>query len=134
MRTLLIAALLSSIVFETHELAGQSSNETRTQSKSISSKESKTPNAKGKVAVADEDNEISQNFNLPIKTTGGTQVWTDYAYRSGYRIQKHSLTGHFRLLDEGLWRSMIPMMSKLPGGIVISAMPSGSAQEPSLPM
>lgn len=42
---------------------------------------------------------VSQRFNLPIKTTGGTQVWTDHAFREGYRIQKNALTGHFRLLD-----------------------------------
>ena len=42
---------------------------------------------------------VSQRFNLPIKTTGGTQVWTDQVFRDGYRIQKNALTSHFRLLD-----------------------------------
>ena len=39
-------------------------------------------------------------FNVPLKTTGGAQVWTDYRFRGGYRLQKHSLTGHWRVLDE----------------------------------
>ncbi|MEO1618760.1 MAG: lipase [Planctomycetota bacterium] len=39
------------------------------------------------------------NFNLPLKTTGGTQVWTDFRFRSGYRVQQNALTKHFRLLD-----------------------------------
>ncbi len=41
--------------------------------------------------------------NLPINwelpTMGGTQFWTDLAHRSGWRIQRNSLTGHCRLLD-----------------------------------
>ncbi|MGB7323626.1 MAG: lipase, partial [Rubripirellula sp.] len=43
---------------------------------------------------------VSQRFNLPIKTGGGTQLWTDYAYRNGCRIQQNSLTGHWRLIDD----------------------------------
>lgn len=39
------------------------------------------------------------NFNLPFKTAGGTQVWTDHRFRDGYRIQQNALTGHWRLLD-----------------------------------
>lgn len=42
----------------------------------------------------------NRRFNLPIKTTGGTQVWTDHAYRDGCKIQRHALTGHYRLLDK----------------------------------
>ncbi|MEM6474485.1 MAG: alpha/beta hydrolase, partial [Planctomycetota bacterium] len=41
-----------------------------------------------------------QNFNLPIKTGGGTQVWTDVRFRQGFRIQRNSLTGHHRLIDQ----------------------------------
>ena len=37
--------------------------------------------------------------NLPFPTLGGKQVWRDRTIRSGWRIQQHSLTGHFRLLD-----------------------------------
>ena len=32
-------------------------------------------------------------------TTGGLQLWTDHVYRDGFRIQQHSLTDHWRLLD-----------------------------------
>lgn len=38
-------------------------------------------------------------LNLKTSTTGGQQFWTDYVYRGGWRIQKNSETGHFRLLD-----------------------------------
>jgi len=41
------------------------------------------------------------NFNLPIKTAGGVQFWTDCRNRGGYRVQHNSLTGHWRLLDPG---------------------------------
>ena len=44
--------------------------------------------------------EFDMPMNVPLKTTGGTQVWTDYRYRDGYRLQKHALTGHWRLIDE----------------------------------
>ena len=46
----------------------------------------------------DED-EGSEQVNLALKTTGGTQLWTDHLYRKGYRIQQNALTGHWRLLD-----------------------------------
>lgn len=32
-------------------------------------------------------------------TTGGLLFWTDHVYRDGYRIQQHSQTRHWRLLD-----------------------------------
>lgn len=44
---------------------------------------------------------MDQGFNVPLKTTGGTQLWTDYVDRAGFRIQLHALTGHWRLLDVG---------------------------------
>jgi hypothetical protein len=47
---------------------------------------------------ADVDEEPA-NFNLPMITAGGTQVWTDHRWRDGYRVQQNSLTGHWRLLD-----------------------------------
>ncbi|MCC9599835.1 alpha/beta hydrolase [Stieleria sp. JC731] len=40
------------------------------------------------------------NFNLPLKTAGGTQLWTDHLWRCGFRVQQNALTGHWRLLDE----------------------------------
>ena len=36
---------------------------------------------------------------FPSKTTGGRQIWTDQLVFHDWRIQKNSLTGHFRLLD-----------------------------------
>lgn len=42
---------------------------------------------------------MAQKINVPMPTLGGAQLWTDHAYRSGYRIQQHALTGHWRLLD-----------------------------------
>ena len=42
---------------------------------------------------------MPERFNLPIKTAGGTQFWTDHVWREGYRIQNNSVTDHWRLLD-----------------------------------
>jgi len=38
-------------------------------------------------------------FNVPIKTFGGKQLWTDLIHLHGYRIQKNVVTNHYRLLD-----------------------------------
>jgi|GEM_PF-119437 len=40
------------------------------------------------------------SFNIPRDTTGGTQFWTDFVIRGGWRIQRNEMTGHYRLLDE----------------------------------
>lgn len=51
----------------------------------------------------DEDTRTEKDsppWNLSIKTAGGTQFWTDFLYRNGFRIQQNSLTGHWRLLDK----------------------------------
>lgn len=45
----------------------------------------------------DVPSDLPINWDLP--TMGGTQFWTDLAHRSGWRIQRNSLTGHCRLLD-----------------------------------
>lgn len=37
--------------------------------------------------------------NLPMKTAGGAQFWTDHCWQDGYRLQKNALTKHWRLLD-----------------------------------
>ncbi len=42
---------------------------------------------------------MDKTLNVPLKTTGGTQWWTDFVDRNGYRIQQHAITGHWRLLD-----------------------------------
>ena len=41
----------------------------------------------------------SGRFNLPMPTLGGRQFWADCQFFRGWRIQKHVLSGHFRLLD-----------------------------------
>lgn len=38
-------------------------------------------------------------INLPTKTLGGQQYWTDARVEGGWRIQHNQVTGHFRLLD-----------------------------------
>lgn len=54
----------------------------------------------------EEDSEVASDsvksklrWNLPVKTAGGTQIWTDHVHREGMRIQQNALTGHWRLLD-----------------------------------
>lgn len=37
--------------------------------------------------------------NLPLRTLGGMQLWTDRYLHAGWRIQQNVLTGHSRLLD-----------------------------------
>lgn len=39
------------------------------------------------------------NWNLALPTMGGLQLWTDYRYWYGWRIQYNSTLGHWRLLD-----------------------------------
>jgi pimeloyl-ACP methyl ester carboxylesterase len=39
------------------------------------------------------------NFNLPVKTFGGKQLWADQKVLNDWRIQQSVATGHFRLLD-----------------------------------
>ena len=40
------------------------------------------------------------NLNLPLKTFGGKQFWTDVRVQGGWRIQSNYYTGHFRILDD----------------------------------
>lgn len=40
-------------------------------------------------------------FNLPLKTSGGNQVWSDVLVYRGWRIQKNVVLEHYRLLDPG---------------------------------
>jgi hypothetical protein len=39
--------------------------------------------------------------NLPLPTFGGSQVWADVFWHAGWRIQRHVLSEHHRLLDPG---------------------------------
>ena len=43
--------------------------------------------------------ESTAPFNVPFKTYGGTQFWTDHQHTDGYRIQSNWMTNHWRLLD-----------------------------------
>lgn len=38
-------------------------------------------------------------FNIPTRTLGGTQVWTDFVHFRGWRIQQNAVSKHFRLID-----------------------------------
>ncbi|NNJ25065.1 alpha/beta fold hydrolase [Alienimonas chondri] len=38
--------------------------------------------------------------NLLLPTLGGMQFWGDVTHRAGWRIQRHVVTGHHRLLDD----------------------------------
>ncbi|MCA9133174.1 MAG: hypothetical protein KDA45_08465 [Planctomycetales bacterium] len=52
------------------------------------------------MAVPQEPEKPSTGFpNFKIPTLGGKQLWTDHAWRQGWRIQQNALTGHWRLLD-----------------------------------
>ena len=50
------------------------------------------------------------NANVPLPTLGGKQYWRDVLVRptgeeaKAWRIQQHSKTGHYRLLDGNDWR------------------------------
>jgi pimeloyl-ACP methyl ester carboxylesterase len=37
--------------------------------------------------------------NVPLVTAGGQQMWTDVRYLADWRVQRHALTGHCRLID-----------------------------------
>jgi pimeloyl-ACP methyl ester carboxylesterase len=40
------------------------------------------------------------NINWKLATLGGTQFWTDVHVEGGWRVQRNSSFGHFRLLDD----------------------------------
>jgi hypothetical protein len=40
-------------------------------------------------------------MSMTNQTAGGTQFWADRWFFHGWRIQRHALTGHCRLLDDG---------------------------------
>lgn len=51
------------------------------------------------------EGEKAQGFmNLPVRTGGGKQFWTDLQNVGGWRIQQNSETGHCRLIDPQLVR------------------------------
>jgi hypothetical protein len=44
--------------------------------------------------------EHSAPWNLPTRTLGGLQTWTDELVFRDWRIQRQAVTGHYRLLDD----------------------------------
>ncbi len=49
--------------------------------------------------VSDEEQRERGFLNVPTPTLGGKQLWTDFQWRNGWRIQQNALTKHWRLLD-----------------------------------
>ena len=100
MRIVLIAALFGSVLFQTQQASSQTESTAQVAQPASQQPAQGETAANGEPQVAKEETTNKSRFNIPIKTGGGTQVWTDHAYRDGYRIQENALTGHFRLLDE----------------------------------
>ncbi len=47
-----------------------------------------------------DDEQLERSFlNWQTPTLGGKQLWTDFQWRSGWRIQQNAMTKHWRLLD-----------------------------------
>jgi pimeloyl-ACP methyl ester carboxylesterase len=47
---------------------------------------------------------VATLMRLPGRTLGGDQLWADEFIRSGWRIQRNSFSGHYRLLDSDNYR------------------------------
>jgi pimeloyl-ACP methyl ester carboxylesterase len=100
MRIFLILLLLTATIYQCRTLPSQSPQS-----------DESTPQQEGPLAVsADRESDATEpaetlstklmrNLHVPLKTAGGTQLWTDRIWREGYRIQKNALTGHCRLVD-----------------------------------
>jgi pimeloyl-ACP methyl ester carboxylesterase len=39
------------------------------------------------------------NFNIPLRTMGGKQFWTDQRWHQGFRLQYNNTLKHYRILD-----------------------------------
>jgi pimeloyl-ACP methyl ester carboxylesterase len=46
-------------------------------------------------------------IRLASKTLGGEQFWADEFIHAGWRIQRHAISGHYRLLDPGDYRRAV---------------------------
>lgn len=86
MRILLSAVLAASLGLQIHHNTGHSAGPITTATQ----QDSTVPDA--------------PYFNLPLKTTNFTQIWTDHRWRDGYRVQQNALTGHWRLIDADNYR------------------------------
>lgn len=52
-------------------------------------------------AVAGQEAESKRgHLNVPMRTLGGQQFWTDHRWWHGWRLQHNLFTGHWRLIDE----------------------------------
>ncbi len=49
--------------------------------------------------VATDEEQLSALAELMSKTSGGKQFWADVWFFHNWRIQRHAITGHYRLLD-----------------------------------
>ncbi len=54
--------------------------------------------------LADRKENSESHLNWTLPTLGGKQLWTDFAWRNGWRVQQNALTKHWRLLDEHNYR------------------------------
>lgn len=79
---------------------------------------------------------MANRFSLPLKTTGGTQLWTDHANRDGFRIQQNALTGHWRLIDSDdvrqAWGTEAECQSKLDELKPLSSLEKSIVQRPTV--
>ncbi len=102
MRVFILFALLAATVFQSRELVGQENTIDDPPGNRAGDSVSDHPTT-GETSEPSEDSEQPLNWiprlNLPLKTAGGAQLWTDHVWRDGYRIQQNSLTGHWRLVD-----------------------------------
>ncbi len=68
-------------------------------------------------ALPEDSPPVPQNLNIPMKTLGGRQFWSDVYWFHGWRIQKNFYTGHYRLLDDSdvrhAWGSYIQCRTRL---------------------
>lgn len=60
------------------------------------------------------------NWNIPMRTLGGKQFWTDHLIHGQWRIQQNVMTKHFRLLDPqnhrriwGTWQECFTRWQKI---------------------
>jgi len=56
-------------------------------------------------------------LNIPMKTLGGKQFWSDVRWLDGWRIQRHCWTGRCRLLDDRDVRRVCGSMSLCDGAL-----------------
>src|SRR5580658_8647066 len=58
-----------------------------------------TPETAGTPAAKEESTDVGTLEHLRSRTLGGVMLWGDVLCYREWRIQRHAVTGHFRLLD-----------------------------------